>query len=79
MTKEIQCPNCKKSYRFKRESKDKTYKYLYVHDEPCCPYGLEAYHHSREKCRNSVREHILSKFKWIKREDLYKKKNRSIP
>lgn len=62
---EIQCPNCKDYYKFMK-SDDVNSKYLYVHKNSNCPYGLIAYHDSKKLCRESALNHIKNKFTWFK-------------
>ena len=60
------CPNCKVNYHFKK-SDSKKYKNLLVHDERCCPYGVEIYHINKQRCIESARKFILQKFPYLRK------------
>ena len=58
------CPNCKEKYKIEAIN---SFEFMAHHDNPMCPFGLEAYHTSRYLVKKLVNEHILEKFEWLEK------------
>jgi len=70
----MKCPNCKQEYKWNTEDRShKKYPHVLTHYNQTCPFGLATYQKTKEKCKESVKQHILNKFPWMTEESDYLK------